>query len=433
MNLTLEIFRNYQSTLNHLRKIEQPGIRLNLEPMRRITARLGEPWKDFPSILIAGTNGKGSTAAMLSEVLADAGYKVGLYTSPHLNSYKERILIKHAGSQTNIDEKVWCANFSKLNQAISEEQVSLTEFEILTALAFLIFQEEKIDAAVLEVGLGGRLDATNVVCPVLSIITSIDHDHHDFLGKNLRSIAGEKAGILRPKTSGVTLAQDPEVMLRLNEEAKKLQARLHVIIPGTLQTISLESQTFNYQGKTYGQTLLGEHQAANASLVVESAKHLKDSGFKISHENLVRGIKKAKWPARCEFISSSPAILIDGAHNPHGCRGLVSTLKKLDLPQPHLLILGVLEGKDIQGMIEALRPWGDSWILTRSFNSKAMDPYRISQAAQSSGVRQQIHCTPRVGEACRQGLALLNNGGTLVVAGSLTTAGEARRIFQGVL
>lgn len=421
-------YSDYSATLSMLRNVAVPGMRFCLQPMRELDARLGHPWKSFLPVLIAGTNGKGSTAAFLSEILHRAGYKVGLYTSPHLSSYRERIRI----SQSLIDERSWCAAFSTLMDAVQGLENGATEFELLSALSFLAFRNAGVEVAVLEVGLGGRLDATNVVEPALSLIAAIDYDHCQILGKTLPEIAFEKAGILREKRPAIALKQDPVVMQTLQREADLKSANLSFVEPECqLSSISLKRQVFGYQGKRYSPALLGLHQAANASLAIEGAKALIGLGLSIEEKHLEAGVNEARWPGRMEVVRENPAIFLDGAHNPQGCRTLVQTLSRLPLSKPDSLILGVLEDKDVEGMIEALSPWGERWILTEPLNRRAMKVEALYDLVKSKIPTKPVFAARNLAAACREGLNQLQGRGTLCIAGSLTTVGEARRLLGG--
>ncbi len=422
---------HYQATLTRLWKMAKPGIRLSLEPMHELVKRLGEPWKSFPSVLIAGTNGKGSTAATLSEILYRSGYKVGLYTSPHLASYRERIIIKDPSTSEVWNERAWCHNFFQLDETILQMVESFTQFEILTALAFLLFADQHVDIAILEVGLGGRLDATNVIEPNLSVITPIDKDHAEYLGDSLQAIAREKGGILRTKKTTLTFQHALAATETLRDHAQAIGSQLVEVVPGELQSISLEKQRFTFQEQKYEQGLLGAHQVVNASLAIEAARALRTQGFKIDEEAIRLGVRQACWPARCEVISRHPTLLIDGAHNPHGARALVQTLEALPLEKPRVLLLGVLEDKDSSGILRELLPWGDEIVLTRSSHPKAMLSEKLGSLLESLTPEKKFQLTQRVGEGCRVALSSLRNGGTLCVAGSLTTAGEARRLLHG--
>jgi dihydrofolate synthase/folylpolyglutamate synthase len=428
--MKVNVFPHYQSALSCLWKMATPGIRLDLKAMRQVAEALGNPWKAYPCILIAGTNGKGSTASMLAEILAISGLKTGLYTSPHLISYRERFCIKTISGNLPFHENTWCRAFAKVKQAVEDCGVSLTQFELLTAMAFLYFLEEKIDVAVLEVGMGGRLDATNVVDPILSIVTIIDFDHQEYLGNTLSAIAREKAGIFRKNVPAFTLLQNEEALNTLKSEAEQKGALLQVVESGTMQSLSLEGQSFVYQGKLYWTSLLGVHQVQNASLVIESARYLQKASFPISEDAIALGLAKAQWPARFEILRKKPVVVLDGAHNPHGALALANLLHASQLPKPHLLILGILEGKDALGILQALSGWADEIIFCRSFSPRAIAPEKLFEMGEALFPKKKFHLAKRVGEACKRAFSILNGNGTLCVAGSLTVAGEARRLLQ---
>lgn len=431
----LKILPHYQATLRRLWELSRPGIRLDLEAMRRVNAALGNPCASFQSILVAGTNGKGSTAAMLSEILAAAGYKTGLYTSPHLTSYRERVVMKDINGALPFDEAAWRRGFAEVESAIASSGASLTQFEILTALCFCVFRESKPDIAVLEVGLGGRLDATNVADPVLSLICAIDYDHKEYLGHTLESIAREKAGILRRDAICLALNQAENVTDVFRAEAARIGAALELVSPGEALSLSLAGQEFAIGGERFTCGLPGAHQAANGALAIAGAKALRARGFGISDEAIRAGIARTRWPARCEVLSRAPAVLVDGAHNPHGARALAGALAGLKLDSPRRIVFGALEGKDVPGILEALSGSADEWIFCRSADPRAIAPDRLAELAGAHLPREaRLHASGSAAQACRLALSRLREaGGSLVVAGSLTVAGEARRVLKRVL
>lgn len=424
------VFPNYQATLTKLWEVAKPGIRLNLEAIRSLSSSLGDPWKSYPCVLVAGTNGKGSTVAMLSEILHRSGYRVGVYTSPHLSSYRERIVIKESGAA--FDEICWCNNFLKIMKKVEALKLSLTQFEILTALAFLIFQEKKVDVAILEIGMGGRLDATNAVEPILSVITAIDYDHCEFLGHTLPEIVREKAGILRAETPAVAGIQAPEVMSALFAEAEKIHSRLQFTQSATLITSTLENLVFDYKGQHFKLSLRGGHQVQNASVAIEAARCLRNLGYSIPETAIADGLKNTQWPGRIEILSHNPTLILDGAHNPQGAKNLCHFLTSNPFEPPHYFVIGILDTKDAKSILESLKPWGNEWIFCQSRDPKAIPSESLGALAQSSSSRR-LREVRRVGEACRLALTELQGKGTLCVTGSLTTVGEARRLLKGTL
>jgi dihydrofolate synthase/folylpolyglutamate synthase len=406
---------------------------MDLSEIQKLMTALKDPWKHYPCVLIAGTNGKGSVTAFLSQILAEAGYRVGIYTSPHLSFYKERIQVLDLHNPFVFSEESWWRNLRKIEQAILKHDLALTQFELLTALAFLIFHEEKIDTAVLEVGMGGRLDATNIVEPVLSIVTDISYDHQEYLGNTLQKIAKEKAGIFRNRIPCVVLNQAQEVMETFEKQAKSCGSFLQIVNPGELLSFSPSGQVFQYQGKTYHSKLIGTHQVRNSSIAIEAARILRDRGFKIADDRIEAGIQNALWPARFEVFEAKQYIIIDGAHNPGGASVLAQTLMDLKFPEPHLLIIGVLEGKDMEGIFHALEPWGETWIFCQSYSPRAVQSETLYYLAQTMFSKKKLILKNRVGEAIRSALSKSEQKGTICITGSLTTAGEARRILKRIL
>ncbi len=300
-------------------------MRFGLETIDELLFQMGNPQNDYKTILIAGTNGKGSTATMIASMLESAGYKVGLYTSPHLVDVRERIVVN--------GKKIVRKDFDQIIANIKEKLKNpLTYFELLTAAAFVYFQCRKVDIAVLEVGLGGRLDATNVCRPLVSIITNIAFDHMAYLGNSLESITREKAGIIKQNGICLTAAKQKNVLQMLKNICSSREAKLYRL-GADIKIVKQKSSSFAYQGlyrKLSGLTipLRGEHQLANAALAVAAVELSDKNGLKIDNNAIRTGLKKAYLDARLEVLQKEPLFLLDGAHNPAGISVLCRALKK---------------------------------------------------------------------------------------------------------
>jgi len=331
-------------------------INFGLERMQNILSALGDPHLKFKSIHVAGTNGKGSVCAMLASILQEAGYKVGLFTSPHLFSWCERIKV----NGKDISNSDFGFRISDLRGRAKKFGIDLTPFEEVTAIAFNYFADQGVDIAVVEVGMGGRLDATNVITPFVSVITNIDYDHTEYLGSTLSEIAFEKAGIIKHKVPVVTAEKKPAALSIIKKKCKENDARCWIVSKDT--DLDVRSR------------LLGPHQRINEAIAVKAAQLLK-----VNKKVIKKGIQKTIWPGRCQIISKDPFIIVDGAHNAAGARALSDTVKELKISRPRTLILGIQAYKDINGILEEMVPLADIIIVTRSLHPQAANLEEIAR------------------------------------------------------
>jgi dihydrofolate synthase/folylpolyglutamate synthase len=357
----------------------------NLSRMRALMALLGNPDQSFKSIHVAGTKGKGSVSAFCASALQEAGFKTGLYTSPHLKVFEERIQINR--------EKISKEDFVQLVEEIKPHVAEipwLTTFEITTALAFWYFARQEIDIAVIEVGLGGRLDATNVITPLVSVITSISRDHTRVLGNTLSAIATEKGGIIKPGVPVVLAPQRPEPRQRIVEIATERGCALSQVgidYPFKIKSRSLHGQVFaiwqnqhqNNMSLDLEIPLLGDHQVENAATAYIALKTIRDLGVNISHETIQQGLAKTFWAARFEILQYDPPVIIDAAHNPYSARALRSTLDQYYPDKPMILITGMSADKDIQGMLDAWLSRTVHIITTQSGHPRAIQPHDLAE------------------------------------------------------
>jgi dihydrofolate synthase / folylpolyglutamate synthase len=404
-----------------LSPLEKFGIVLDLEAPRRLMAALGEPQHRSPVVLIAGTNGKGSTSALLAAIAQAAGYRTGLFTSPHLETVEERIRLNGVA----IAAEALAAHLARVLEAAPAPP---TYFEALTAAGFLAFAD--VDLAVIEVGLGGRLDATNVAEPVLSVITSIGWDHQEYLGNSLTAIAREKAGILRSGRPAVSWIEEPEPAAVIAEIAREIGAAYEEA-PGTVQIFAVEPLDWSGQRVRLATpvreydlhlALLGAHQAQNLGLAVRAAETLAALGFdRIDADAIERGVAACRWPGRMEMIEVLPGrrVLLDGAHNPAGAATLASFLA--DLPDRIDLLFGVLANKDATEMLALLVPHVRRAVLTAPPGHRSRDPRELA-ALFPPEVPVSIEPDPEA--ALERALGL--GGELLVVCGSLYLLGEIR-------
>ncbi|MGE5576517.1 MAG: bifunctional folylpolyglutamate synthase/dihydrofolate synthase [Syntrophothermus sp.] len=442
---------NYQEALDYIQNLTKFGMNFGLERICHLLDRLGNPHLKVPVIHIAGTNGKGSTAASIATVLQAAGYRVGLYTSPHLVRYTERIQIFDGrpgaeaaiGEGREIREDRFAAIMTELkpylDHIIQETELGQpTEFEVGTAAAFMYFAAEAVDLLVLEVGLGGRLDATNVVQPLVSVITHIDLDHTDKLGGTLVEIAREKAAIIKPGGIAVVGPQYPEVLEVMQKACKEAQARLLSVEP-LLEPVNWDEGggTFHLrlpEGGIYRALhtpLLGEHQIINAATAVAAIHALRWRGAEIPETAIRQGLERTRWPARLEVIRRRPAVLLDGAHNPDGMRRLCAALRDIFKYRRLICVVGILADKSVAEMVEQLMALVDVAVITRPNSPRAAEPAQVAGYFRTQGKRCEVREEPRIPAAVDQALALAGADDLVCICGSLYLVGEARAHLMG--
>lgn len=400
-------------------------IRLGLGPIRWLLDRLGNPQDQYKTILITGTNGKGSVAAMTAEIMGQAGIRTGLYTSPHLLDFRERIRI---GGRPISRAKV-TALIREVRTVMDED---LTYFEFLTALAFLYFARERVSWAVLEVGLGGRLDATNVVTPAVSVISNITLEHQDYLGRHLCDIAREKAGIIKAGGICLTAVTQAVVQETLDGICCRRRARLYRL--GKEFNVRHHADgSFTYSGlnmtlPNLQLALTGRHQQTNAALAIGIAEILSDQGLPLDEKAIRQGLRKVRWEGRLEILREHPCILVDGAHNPAGMAALVRALQT-DFSYDHLiLILGVLKDKDYSQMIRRTAPLDGLIFITHLSNDRALPAADLAVVARKYHDRVEVIDEPR--EALRRALLVSGPRDLICAAGSLYLVGEIKACLE---
>jgi dihydrofolate synthase/folylpolyglutamate synthase len=419
---------------------QTPSNKFDLAHMRVLLRAMNHPERAFPSVLIAGTNGKGSTAATLASILRASGLKTGLYTSPHLVRINERIRIN--GEEIRDDD------FARLHgevDRVAERLVGLGElpwhpsfFEMMTAIAFVHFAREQVQIAVLEVGMGGRLDATNVVEPLVSVIADISLDHQKFLGNTVGEITREKVGIIRPGGVVVTLPQQSEANDVIGNTILDLGARgvsavqyVPPVSPGN--TEYLIRYPLQIMGKQIlvETPLVGRHQLRNVALAVATAEELsKQELAGITPESIERGIRETRWPGRFQVVPSRagwPEIVLDVAHNPAGAWALRSALSERYDNRPLVFVFGAMRDKAISEMTEILFPLAERVIATRPENPRSASPEEIQQAGSRTGA--EVEAVTEVGAAMERARDAAGPDAILVVTGSIYLVGEAMRIL----
>ena len=416
-----------------LARLEPLGVRLELDIFRRLLAALGEPQRRVPALLVAGTNGKGSVAALLDAIARAAGLRVGLYTSPHLERWEERIRVGGAPIAAP-------ALASRLERALAAARrcglPPPTPFEALTAAAWLEFGRAAVDLAVVEVGLGGRLDATNACDPVLSLITRVALDHRAELGADLAAIAREKAGILRRGTPAVVAAQEPNALAALREAAARIGAPLHLaadeVRVGAAEWRGLAGHRLRLATPAGVHALelplAGEHQIANAAVAVRAAELAAARWPAIDSDAIRRGVAACRWPGRLEAFAApggGTTVLLDAAHNPDGAAALARFLERLG--QPYTLVFGCLADKDAREMLPRLVRGATSLVLTRPPSPRARPPEQLL-ALVPAGLAAAVEEEPR----SALGRALAAGPGLLVVSGSIYLVGASRSWLSGL-
>jgi dihydrofolate synthase/folylpolyglutamate synthase len=419
----------YQKSLNYLYSLDKFGMIFGLTQVKRILEAIGNPEREVQAIHIGGTNGKGSTAAMMASILQKEGYRVGLYTSPHLVRFTERIKVN--GQEIEKEEVAEMTKWMRERIEVASIPPPFTFFDFTTAMALLYFKQTLVDLAILEVGLGGRLDSTNVVDPLLSIITNISKDHEEYLGRSILKIAGEKAGIIKRGRPLITSTTQPQV-LRLFSKICREKGSPYFRVGKEIRYVSLEDGNFNYEGlhrKLWDihLNLIGFHQIVNATTALGATELLEDLGYPVSIDAMVEGLREAEWPGRLERVSSSPQIILDGAHNPAGALALKESLEK-EFKYNHLILLiGVMKDKDIKSILHLLAPLADHIILTRPHNDRAAPPALLKEALGQNGKRAEI--IEDLKEAIKRGCSMAEGEDLLCITGSLYTVGEARAYF----
>ena len=407
---------------------EYPRFKKNpsLDGIKALLSALGNPENRIKTINVAGTNGKGSTVAMLASVLSTAGYKTGRYVSPFVLEFRERMMI----NGKMIGRKRLAKIMSTVREhadALREQGTVLNTFEVTTAAALLWFAEEECDVVVLEAGIGGRLDATNAVPePILQIITAVGLDHTAQLGSTVAEITAEKCGIMRPGCTLLTCPnQNAEAKAVMINKCAELEA---TFVMGSAGKGKIVAQSAEGTDLLVGKTELaipfgGEHQINNALTVVSAVDILREKGFAISDEQLIEGIAAAKFPARFEVCSKDPLVILDGAHNPQAAAALASGIKKF-LPEKRTLLCGMMADKDCAGVMSTLAPLFEQVITVPVQSPRAISPAEL--AALAAPYCKSVFTAENAAQALDAALAALNPGEALVVAGSLYLASELR-------
>ena len=414
----------YEETIQHIFALGRFGIKPGLERISAILAGLGNPQKSLRVIHVAGTNGKGSTASFLASVLRAGGYRTGLFTSPHLTSFTERFRI----NGVEISEEQVVSLTARVRAAAPPEA---TFFEIVTAIAFLWFADESVDLAVMEVGMGGRFDATNVADGILSLITPVALDHCEYLGNTLAEIAGEKSGVMRPGCPVVLASQPDEALARLETRAVEIGSPCYRF--GRDFQAVWEDGGLAYVGLGIGLSGLrpgigGRYQAVNAACALAAAELISAGGVPLAQGALHQGVTDAFWPGRMELFPGPPRLLLDGAHNPAGSLALAEELRFISRDKL-ILVVGVMGDKDLDGILEPLLACADQVVAVSPGLDRALPSERLVDYFREKGVRAVD--AGEVAAGVRMAFEQAGRNDLIVVCGSLFTVAEARAARLG--
>lgn len=447
-----EVLMTYQESISFLDNLQLHKIKLGLEAMCSFLTRVGQPERQLKIVHVAGTNGKGSVSVSLLTILQQAGYKVGLYTSPHLSSVRERFRIDNR----YISEEEFAHYAGRIVEALGDD--TITYFEFTTALAMLWFAESDLDLVILETGLGGRLDATNVASPLVSIITSISMDHETYLGNTLTEVAGEKAGIIKKNVPVVAAGGEKEIVSVLKETAERNSAPLYMLGDEFCYSgASNEDWSWESSRPELGPpvhhlrcSMRGAYQRENGSLVIAALRILvNDAGFVVSDEAVQTGMGKVVWPGRLEYLvldrstreltdgsdAKTPhtvRYLLDGAHNPEGVKNLALTLREEYTYRNLILVWGAMNDKDIAGGLARVLPLADSLILTRPEGERSAEPEELA-AFLPEEERSRAILARDVHDGLERAEGLASPDDIIVVAGSLYLVGAVRAYLAGEL
>lgn len=412
---------DYRNVLHELYSLQKYGIKFGLSQTANLLDGLGNPHIGRNFIHVGGSNGKGSVACLLESALRSCGYRTGLFTSPHLVRFSERFRVN--GQPIPHEEVVEL--YEEL-RAVMDEREPPTFFEAVTAMALACFRKRETDIAIIEVGMGGRLDATNLVTPLLSLITNISLEHREFLGDTLLEVAGEKAGIIKDGVPVLTAATDRDVLDLFRRTCNERRAPMYHL-----------DEDFNHWDRGTGLAfrgshlalehteigLLGRHQRRNAAMALSALDILQGQGWPLPPEKLARGCARARWPGRLHLVTTTPRVVVDGAHNPEAMREMARNIREVFDFTRLIAVTGIMEDKDAPAMLEAIVPFTDHLVVTRPEYPRAMDPHTLAEQCPEPVPSLEVH--PSLQNALDRARALAGERDLVLVCGSLFTAGEA--------
>ncbi len=421
---------NYKESIDWLYSFEKFGIKLGLERITYICKKLRNPQDNYKIIHVGGTNGKGSVCRFLQSVLTLNSYKVGVYLSPHLQRFSERFLI----DENEISEEDVVVLVKKIKPIIDEmikNKNVPTFFEIVTAIAFQYFSDKLVDFAIIEVGLGGRFDATNIVNPIVSVITNVTLEHQDRLGKKIEDITFEKAGIIKKDVPVITGANNKALAV-IKKVTKEKKTNATVIEKSSWDKIQggpdwqeflINGSLKNYNVKT---KMAGQFQGENIAIAIATIENLQMNGIYITDESITEGIEKTSFIGRMEIASFEPVVILDGAHNIAAIESLKNTLVKDFVYEKLIIVIGILADKNVQEMLDIITPLADLIVVTKSQNKRAYDPVKLKEMIN----KKEVVIKKDVPAAVNYAKKIANKKDLICITGSLFTVGEAKEYFQ---
>ena len=420
----------YEEALSYIHNVCWMGSKPGLERTFSLLEKLGNPHKDLKFIHIGGTNGKGSTAAMLSTILEKAGYRVGLYTSPFIMRFNERMQVNHE----QIADDELAALTEEIRPFADAMEDKPTEFELITALAMLYFKNHKCDIVVLEVGMGGELDSTNVIpAPEVAVLTAMGMDHVRELGPTMADVAAAKAGIIKEGCAVVSYGgnaeADPVFAKVCSERNCTLRSPdFSAIVPGEF---NLDGQFFSYKNwQNMSIPLVGRYQMNNAAVVLETVGLLREKGWNISDDQVREGMRLTRWPARFEILQRDPVFIVDGGHNPHGIRATADSLERLFPGRKFTFVTGVMADKDVEEILGLITPLAARFFTVKPGNPRAMDASVLAERIRALGV-DAIPCDS-VADGVKRAIEAEGSDGVACALGSLYMSGEVRECFPNI-
>lgn len=430
---------NYTEAIEYIQNTSKYGNNTGTKRVEKILDILGNPHKDLKCIHIAGTNGKGSITSMITSILIESGYRVGMYTSPYIEDFEERIQI----NRENISKDDLAYYTTIVSEAI-EKVVSMgwgypTEFETITCIMFLYYSKKQIDYAVIEVGLGGKSDSTNVIKPLVSIITSISYDHVSILGNTIEEIASEKAGIIKENVPVILYPQQQGAYKVIEKTCKEKGSKLIQIDENLIYHIPNEDFNKSYQLlqiKTNKDeykvqlSLLGSHQRMNCAVAIYTIEELMDRGIKITKEDILRGLSNVKWPGRLEMLKSNPLVVLDGAHNLDGITKLKESVEHYFRYKKLVLIIGILSDKDVEKMIEIITPMVDKIIAVTPNSYRGKTAQELIKIIEKHN--KNCEALDEYKEAYIKALDYCDNEDMILICGSLYMIGDMRKIIRNI-
>ncbi len=423
---------NFDEAMEFIATTYKFGSKLGLERIRNLLKHLGNPHEKLKYVHVAGTNGKGSTTSFIASVLMEANYKVGIYTSPFIHKFNERIQVNNELISNEDIARIISVIKEKVQLMHDLDEGCPTEFEIVTALGFQYFYEKKCDIVVLEVGLGGRLDSTNIIKDSeVSVITTIDYDHMDVLGNTIEEIAAEKAGIIKTNSCVILYPQRDEVIQVIQEVCRQKVSTLELLDEKEVEIVTYDSfsQIFNFRHfKNLKISMLSEFQTLNASLAIMAIEVLTERGFSITDKNIYDGLSKTKWIGRFEILKREPIFLVDAAHNKEGSRHLRLNLMKFFPDKKVIFIVGVSADKDYHAMIEQIAPLAKCFIATQANSPRAMEAAKLGEYL--STIHSEVYVEPVPRNAVFKSLELCTDAEIICSFGSLYYVGDVRVCFE---